>query len=285
MIDFAKRLRGPALIAALVVVGFYVALALGYFGVLLNRGQSLTASAQMAGASSVSLVWVFAVVALALACVLVRPAVLKAHQLISAAAIAVSVATIVGFAFWLIGLFSGFTLGTTLAAIGGFIEIVAMAACGYVLWRIRGLGEEEQLRLASTGAAAGLEAGTPPVWNPQQAVGLQWTRAGDAATGALTSGQPARAAIEAPTPGSPDQPADQPSDPTAGQPPAEEPPAPPKRQTWSRGGIAPADLPWTTAEQAAQGQASGPAVPEQPSAQPRRTPDWTPAPRPEDPSI
>lgn len=219
MIDYAKRLRAPALIAVLLVVGFYVALAIGYFIILLSHGSAVFAAARMAGAASASLVWVFVVVALALTCVLVRPQARQAAKLIFAAAIVVGVATLVALVFWVIGLFGGFTIGVTLAAVGGLIETLAKAACAIVLWRVRRLVDAEQAIAGPPPQAnsdtPAAEVAKPPVWNPAEAVGLQWSRAGDAASGA-------------------------PADPHAS---AQPKPQPVRRQLWSRGGVAPEELP------------------------------------------
>lgn len=258
MIDYAKRMRSPALVAVLAVIGVFVLISIGHFALLVSSGLSLPAAAQMAGSASPSLVWIFSAVALALACVLVRPVLPTAQRLVSAAAVVVGVATVVAFAFWVIGIFGGLSLGVVLGVLGGLVETAFKAACAMVLWRLRGLGADAQARLESSTPSTGPDGGQPPVWHPEQAVGLQWSRAGDAATGGAAASAPAL---------------------------PQRPPEPERRQLWSRGGLAPEqvpELPWTTAAQAAGGQAAGP--PEDlpaPQDRPRRqAPDWTPAQHP-----
>lgn len=259
MIDYAKRLRAPALVAVVAVIGLLVVVSVGYFVVQLNGGQTLPAAARMAGATSPSLIWIFAAVALALGCALVAPMVPRAGRLVNAAAVVVGVATGVALVFWVIGLFGGLSLGVTLGALGGLVETAFKAACAVVLWRLRRLIAADD-QLAGLGPHAeppsiAADVGQPPVWSPEQAIGMQWSRAGDAATGA-----------PAPAP--------------------EPPPQPERRQLWSRGGIAPEQLPeipWTTAAEAAGGPTAGsPQTAPAPEDRPGRpTPDWTPAPRPE----
>lgn len=260
MIDYAKRVRSGGLIAALVVVSFYVALGLGHFALLLSRGVRFGQAAQQSGASSVPLIWVFVVLALSLASTLIRPAVLHARTLVTIAAVVVTIATAVAAISWVFGLFGGLTIGSALGAVGGLIETLAKAACALVLWRLRTLAGEESARIEAATTPAGTEPGQQPVWNPQQAVGLQWQRAGDAASGAAAPEVTAAEPVPA----------------------IEPPPAPVNRQTWSRGGVPPEQLPWTTASQAAEGAAQpAPELPA-PEEQARRpAPDWTPARPPE----
>lgn len=286
MIDYAKRLRGPGLVAVLVVLVAYLVLAVVQFVILVNRGTALAMAAQLAGSATPSLIWVFVTLALALACVLVRPQVADGQRLVGAAAILVSLATALALVFWVLGLVDGLTLGVALAAIGGLVETLAKGACALVLWRLRGLGAEEVGRLQAALPSTGDDGGRLPVYGPQQAVGLQWSRAGDAASGA------GAAAANGPT----QTPAELEAAPE---------PEPVRKQLWSRGGISPEQLPpvpasgavpptgppapaepilpWTTAAQAAEGHDAGPTQIAPPSAdRPRRqAPDWTPAPRPE----
>lgn len=266
MNDYVKRLRAPALLAVLGVIAVLAAVSVGYFAVLVSGGQSPALGAQMAGSASPSLLWFFAAVALALTCLLLPPTPAGVSRLVSAAALVAGAATAISLGFWVIGLFGGLSLGVTLGSLGGLIETAFKAACAVILWRLRHLSiEAEEQAVAGQPVkpvADGADSGQPPVWNPDQAVGLQWNRAGDAATGA-------RAPATIP-PGPP--------------------PEPERRQLWSRGGVPPErlqpqppELPWTTAGGAADGQAAGPAsLPAAPDDRPgRQTPDWTPAPRPE----
>lgn len=261
MIDYAKRLRAGALLAAMAVVGFQVVVGMGHFGILLARGMRLAAAAQQSAASSVPLIWVFLVLALALACTLVRPQVLHARQLVTAAAGVVSVATVFALVLWVFGLFGGPSLGSVLAAVGGLIETFAKAACALVLWRLRVLVDEQPPPPEQPGQQA-QQQGRQPTWDPKQAVGVQWQRAGDAATGAAAPQLPAQPA-------------------TASEPqPVLRPEPKQSRQLWSRGGRPPEQLPWTTASQAASGTApAGPAdeLPEPEERARRPAPDWTPA--------
>ncbi len=265
MIEYARKLRGPATVGILVIICFYVAVAVVYFVALLNDGVYIATAARQAGADSVSLVWIFVAVALALTCLLVGPPVASAERVIHAAAVVVSVATGAGLIFWIIGLFGDFSLGAWLAALGGLVETLVKAMCAVVLWRLRRWSIDSPAAIGAdqpdTGPADPAQAsGRAPVWNPPEAVGLQWNRAGDAATGAappaLAAGAPE--AIEAPQ-------------------------RPQPRQTWSRGGIAPENLPAGSAQPAVQQPEDRPDdLPQPPIAPGRRpAPDWTPAPRPD----
>ncbi|NLH71048.1 MAG: hypothetical protein GX454_12880 [Brooklawnia sp.] len=187
MIDYLKRLRSPGLMAVLAVIGVLVLMSVGHFVLLLVRGAGVAGAARQAGVTSPSLLWVFAAMVLAVTCVLIRPVVANGQRLVGAAAILVASATGVSAVFWAIALFGGMTLGVVLGAVGGLIEILAKAACAWVLWRMRGIGVEERTRLASSAPSTGEPVAASPVWNPQQATGLQWTRAGDAASGADAS--------------------------------------------------------------------------------------------------
>ncbi len=265
MIEYARRLRGPATVGVLVIICFYVAVAVVYFAVLLSDGTYIATAARQAGADSVSLVWIFVVVALTLTCLVVDPPVPDADRLVKAAAIVVSVATGAGLLFWIMGLFGAFSVGAWLSALGGLVETLVKAVAAIVLWRLRrwpiaapAPDDETQPEAAEPDQVPGRQ----PVWNPPEAVGLQWNRAGDAATGAappmLTPGGPE--AVEAPQPA----------------------PKPPSRQTWSRGGIAPEDLPTEPGPEATPRSAA-----EQKDGRPttipgqRPAPDWTPSRRPE----
>ena len=150
MIDYLKRLRSPALMAVLAVIGVLVLMSIGHFIVLLMRGTGIPGAARQAGATSPSLLWVFAAVALAVTCVLIRPVVTNAQKLVGAAAILVASAAAVSTIFWVVALFGGMTLGVFLGALGGLIEIAAKAACAWVLWRMRGLGAAERSRSESS---------------------------------------------------------------------------------------------------------------------------------------
>lgn len=287
MMDYTKRLRAPALIAVLAIIGILLGVAIGQFVLQLSQGNALALAARAGGSASPSLIWTFAALALAIVIVVARPAPPGAAKLVTAAAVVVSLAAGIGLVFWVLGLASGFSIGAVLGAVGGLIETAVKAACAFVLWRLRELGVEEQSRITSSTAPTGEMGGQPPVWTPEQAVGRQWNRAGDAATGA--GAQQAMPALPAAAP-------------APAAPPVPE-PEPVRRQLWSRGGVAPdqlpatpappsapqapdPQLPWTTAAQAAGGQAAGAehgTQPPDPSGRP--APDWTPAPRPEEPIV
>lgn len=268
MIEYARKLRGPATVGVLVIICFYVAVAVVYFVALLGNGIYIATAARQAGSDSVSLVWIFVTVALVLTCLLTKPPVANVGRLIEASAIVVSVATGAALVFWIIGLFGDFSLGAWLAALGGMVETLVKAAAAVVLWRLRGWPVESSSDEAEQQAVAepesGQAPGRPPVWNPPEAVGLQWNRAGDAAAGAVPPSLTGEAAV---TPDSP----------------AVQPPAAP-RQLWSRGGIPPEALPAAPDQTAAEAEpAKPPSTPKQPPTAPgqRPAPDWSPAPRPE----
>ena len=63
MIEYARKLRGPATVGVLVIICFYVAVAVVYFVALLGNGIYIATAARQAGSDSVSLVWIFVTVA------------------------------------------------------------------------------------------------------------------------------------------------------------------------------------------------------------------------------
>ena len=298
--EYVRRLREPALIGLLVVTGLLQLVALANFAILVfGQGMGYPPAARAAGSGSASLVWIFGVLALALACLLLPPPSPNARKLVTAAAVVVSLVAGISVAFWLLGLLGSWTLGSGLAAVGWLIETVVRVLVAIVLWRLRKVAAEERAHVEQATTPSGDLPGTQPVWSPDQAVGLQWSRAGDAATGAAAPAQPAALAG-----GATEQPALAPARAASGEPEAEpvvdQPP--PRRTTWSRGGVAPeaqasgphlsgpqpltepSAQPWTTAAQAAGGQPAGlPEIPAPPAEQRRPAPDWSPAPRTEQP--
>ena len=163
MIDYLKRLRRPGLIAVLVVISVLVITTIGHFVVLLTRGNGLAGAARLAGASSPSLLWVFAAIVLAFACVLARPRVADSQRLVSAAVRRRRRRGGPGLCFAVRHL-----TVTVLGALGGLIEIAAKGACGWVLADARINAEERSARISTP------STGEPRVSRrsePQQATG------------------------------------------------------------------------------------------------------------------
>jgi len=280
MIQYAKGLRGPAMVVVLVVLSVYVGLSVGRFVILTTGGSAVAAAAQEAGSSSPSLVWVFLAVALALACLFIEPRPRRSRRLVMAAAIVMMVVAVDALAFLVLGLLGQLTVGEALGVVGGVVETLVKAACAAVLWRLCPDSADEAGVPEDEGNGA-RRRGPDPVWRAEEAVGLQWARAGDAATGA-----PASSSV--PPPALPE---------------AVPPPAPVRRQLWSRGGMGPdalADaeppvessgppargMPWTTASEAADGYLSPTSGEDAgdgggPSSPRREPPKWTPITRAE----
>lgn len=268
MIQYAKQLRSPAMVAVLIVLAVYAGLSVGQFVVLVGGGAALAQAAQDAGSSSPSLVWVFLAVALALTCLFIEPRTKRASALITAGAVVMTVIAVEALALWVFGLIGPSSVGKVLGAVGGIMETLVKAACAVVLWR---------LRPARGGASSGQPPaggrGQDPLWRAEEAVGLQWARAGDAASGASATG-PVPPPVQR-EPGQPDPPG--------------------RRQLWPRGGVGsdlPADeppdesssppargMPWTTASEAADGYlapGAGADASDQPPQPRREPPTWTP---------
>lgn len=266
MIEYAKKLRVPATIGVLAVICVYVVVAVVYFIVLLSGGTYIADAARQAGSDTVSLVWIFTAVALVLICLLSNPPVAKIAQLVRASAMVVSGATAAALIFWIMGLFGDFGVGAWLATLGGLVETLVKAACSVALWRLLRWpvdrpSDSADPTSAQTGEPAS-ESGQRPAWDAPEAVGLQWNRAGDAATGA------APPALHATPDAVPEPPAT---------------PAKP-RQLWSRGGIPAEALPSGDEQQpASQSETRPPDDSQRPSTGQggRPAPDWTPTPRPE----
>lgn len=191
-------------------------------------------SAAQQSPTPVGVVWVLVLFALVMCCLLINPVVPRTRQIATSGALAVGIAAVLELFYLVCVLISdGPAWARVLDGVGRSIEILVSAGVAAALWRIR--NEAPRLLAKSTspstpassvtpggGTAAG-RGGTPPVWQADEAVGVQWSRARDAAAGA---------------------PADQVGGPDVGtagwQPPPvgatpQDVPAPP-RQNWTRGG-------------------------------------------------
>ena len=143
--EYVRRLREPALIGLLVVTGLLQLVALANFAILVfGQGMGYPPAARAAGSGSASLVWIFGVLALALACLLLPPPSPNARKLVTAAAVVVSLVAGISVAFWLLGLLGSWTLGSGLAAVGWLIETVVRVLVAIVLWRLRKVAAEER---------------------------------------------------------------------------------------------------------------------------------------------
>ena len=192
-----RRVRELAawLVLAVVAVSELISLVrFSYLALSLTAGQPWYSAAQQSPAP-VGMVWALALLALVLCCLLIKPVVLRTRQIASWSAIAVGVAAALELFYLACVLMSdGSAWARVLDGVGRGVEVLVSAVVAAALWRIRGESPRVGVTSASvlptagaspaTGVRSGGSDGPPPVWRPEQAVGVQWNRAQDAAAGA-----------------------------------------------------------------------------------------------------
>lgn len=229
MTETLKRLREPATIVLLVIAGGLilssVALMIWQLAVVhLELGRVALAT----GSSILSVGWVIALMIGVFSCVLVQPVTPRARSLVLAAAWICGTATALGLVLLVIGLVSPQVggLGKILDTVGALLELSLKALATVVLTKVARspLGSGPQADSAPVGLPRtepvtdplGPSTDQQPVWLPGQAIGVQWQRAGDAATGAPAQVSGASGAGEGWTrPPRPGEPAAQSDDPAA----------------------------------------------------------------------
>lgn len=191
MIDRVKSFREPATIVALIVVLAGIALTAGRIATGL---QEFSLVQVLRGSSGLyGLVDALVLTVLALTCVLVRPQTRHAVQLILAAAGLIWLGAIAGLASLLVSLVAGGedSLARVLESIGGLTDIALRVLMGYVLLLARRVALDPASPETLPPAPAEPEQLKPvddstrrPTWQADQAAGVVWRSAADAASGA-----------------------------------------------------------------------------------------------------
>jgi hypothetical protein len=190
MIDRIKGSREPATVVALVVVLAGIAITSGRIATGLRDfplGQVLRGVSGLYG-----LVDALVLTVLALSCVLVRPETRHAVQVTLAAAALIWLGAIVGLAFLVVSLFAGGegSIARVLESIGGLTDIALRVMMGYALVLARRVALESANQPAVVDVPVPLEAPATgdtdrhPTWQADEATGVVWRSAADAASGA-----------------------------------------------------------------------------------------------------
>lgn len=236
MLENIRRLREPAAWVVLAVTAAGLVLALVRFVLELSTGSAdFSAAAQDVALRAMNLTLVVVVVGLVWSCVFVQPPTPGAPRLATAAALVVTLGTLLTMAGTLLGLSaSAGVLGVVLEFLGGLLDIILKSVAAMTLWLIhRGLrgGRIQPAAVEPAGPPATLQAPAPPgpaqappSWAPETAAGSVWLSAADAAQGAPASGTGVPGGggwhpVRRPGTGSPSVP-DAPRDPSS-QPPGE----------------------------------------------------------------
>lgn len=290
--DAIRRIREPLSWLLLGITAFIMVIGVVRLGWDIGHGMDINAAARSIN-SSVGLLWVLLDLGVVLWCLMMKPPVRRSPQLVTTAAVIVSVVAAYDLFLIVTAVIGGqaSVIGRILEAIGGFFEVILKVTVAVILWRMRKLVPRYLAQTSSDssseGGYAGFNQNHVPVWRPDQAVGTAWTRAGDATSSAHRSGGPVsdsdnqlnqspgdqpigelgsrpdrRDSAGTRTPRNPRIPRSQPSD--AGAPRPAEPEQP--RQNWTRGGA-------TSAPDAPQDRRPTPAR-DAHQPQPRSTGPW-----------
>jgi len=188
MIDRIKGFREPATVIALVVVVAGIAITSGR---IVSGSQDLPLGQVLRGVSGLyGLVDALVLTVLALACVLVRPQTRHAVQVTLAAAALIWLGAVVGLVFLGVSLFAGGegSIARVLESIGGLTDIALRAMMGYALVLARRVALESADQPAAPAVPVPLEpvpvdAPRRPTWQSDEATGVVWRSAADAAIG------------------------------------------------------------------------------------------------------
>ncbi|MHB1008941.1 MAG: hypothetical protein ACYC1E_06860 [Propionibacteriaceae bacterium] len=202
MIDRIKALREHATIVAIIVVLVGIAVTTGRIATDL---RSYPLPQVLRGVSGLyGLVDALVLTVLALACVLVTPRTRHAEQLTLSAAILVWLGAVVGLVFLVVSLVGAGegSLSQILESIGGLTDIALRALMGYALVlgrRVAAAPDTPPVVPPSDATVAGAEPGPAegavadpgalPAWHPDEAAGVVWRSAADAARGAPAGSQ------------------------------------------------------------------------------------------------
>lgn len=189
MIDRIKGFREPATVVALVVVLVGIAITSGRIATGVQHvplGQVLRGVSGLYG-----LVDALVLTVVALSCVLVKPQTRHAVQVTLAAAVLIWLGAVLGLVFLGISLFAGGegSLAGVLESIGGLTDVALRVMMGYALVLARRVAQESA-ELPAADVPVPLEPAAPedparqPTWQADEATGVVWRSAADAATGA-----------------------------------------------------------------------------------------------------
>ncbi len=192
MIDRIKAFREPATIVAIIAVLVGIAATSGRIATEL---RTYPLAQVLRGVSGLyGLVEALVLTMLALTCVLVTPKTRHAAELTLAAAFLLWLGTVVGLAFLAVSLLAAGegSLDRILESIGGLTDIALRGLMGYVLLLARRVAlspvpatEATPTTPAPDGAQASrVEPSSRPVWQPDEATGVVWRSASEAASGA-----------------------------------------------------------------------------------------------------
>lgn len=193
MIDRIKAFREPATIVAVVVVLVGIATTSGRIATDL---RTYPLAVVLQGISGLyGLVDALVLTVLALACVLVGPQTRHARQLTLVASLLLWFGAAVGLVFLVVSLLAAGegSLSRILESIGGLTDIALRALMGYVLLLGRRVAEGSAPTPGAAPATPAApevteppvqEATSRPIWQPDEATGVVWRSASDAASGA-----------------------------------------------------------------------------------------------------
>lgn len=196
MIENILRFREPATWLVLVVTVASMVLALARSGVAMaTGGTSAVAASQDVANSAMNLTLVVVIVALVCACLFIAPSTPRGPAVARAAALVVTVGTLLTLVAMLVGLSaSAGALGMVLEALGGLLDVILKTTASAVLWllvRAMSAGRLEPAVSAVAAEVPALPADQPrqaPTWRPSEASGSVWRTASDAADGAPAAG-------------------------------------------------------------------------------------------------
>jgi hypothetical protein len=192
MIDRIKAFREPATIVAIIVVLVGIAATSGRIATDLH---SYPLAQVLRGVSGLyGLVDALVLTVLALACVLVTPKTRHAEQLTLGAALLLWLGAVVGLVFLVVSLLAAGegSWSRILESIGGLTDIALRGLMGYVLVLARRVAAAPAPVTEPRAAAPAPEVdpepddepSSRPIWQPDEATGVVWRSASEAASGA-----------------------------------------------------------------------------------------------------
>lgn len=189
-----EKLREPVTIAVLVLAVIRMLVPLAALVIAPSPRDNLGLALLGAAPNLLGIGWVLAIVALVLVCGLTEPPTRNVARLAAAGAGVVIAATGISFVFLVVGTILAPTnwFGAALDIVGAVIDLGLKALGAVVLWRLWRHAPRPESAAIEPEAAPELEpadvdqttASVEPVWRADEAVGAQWQRAGDAASGA-----------------------------------------------------------------------------------------------------
>jgi hypothetical protein len=190
VIDRIKAFREPATTVAIVAVLVGIAATSGRIA---TEVHTYSLAQVLRGVTGLyGMVDGLVLTALALACVLVAPKTRHASQLTLAAALLLWLGAVAGLVFLGISLLAAGegSLSRVLDSIGGLTDVALRGLMGYVLLLAHRVAEAPAAELTSTTPASVVEeppreeASSRPIWQPDEATGVVWRSASEAASGA-----------------------------------------------------------------------------------------------------